>query len=1293
MKRESLKSIGSSENVFNSNIHRVKLSRQVTSKILEDDGLGKNGPDFDDFLISKEEKKEEEEKLSFWASVRGTHKTKELTEEEKFEKAKKEQWGGVKIKFQKKTNHSHGHSLSDTKLTKQDTAKRYNINKIAELSECQDHHRACQTRDIEDHNPMLRVDSLQVDNGGPSQKLKPTDMNKKKAHINCPCCGLAISDKELGFFESTEKFRKNTGAGCAQFFEQIKYYGYNLLIVIVVVIMYKVIYAETGKGCDSDQYIKKDYSCTGQWKLSQVSGGRGIENVDHVEKALIFLSVFLMMALNWYYIYWVNEVIDDWDDDDTTPYDYALMIQHLPTDTENFNTVKSYFKNTLKVLMPDDHHGLKVSSTLDQNLENDNEKTYKNVQVKSQVLCYYITDYIEKQKKNNQLRNALKALKELIKSKKGKICKLDNISTLSKGLSKAIARKYSESLRKKIDKEKSEDILACQDDECSSCSSIEDTNTDHDKCSETSKKLRIKVSEKIKYFKKVRLEKRDNIKLIAKYLEQAKSKRKTFNMAETLNKMQESNLAKAKKKCICCKNDNQKANDYLKFTGTAIITFNTQNQRNAVLKKFKLPWHQQIYKMWLRELGQLGDLADDVDGNECSSKEYSETFKDSNTLENKANVKITEDNNLLKTQVTKGLDRQDSHKQKECQSKKHKLCCGLGKLFTKDNIYKEDESFICVDIVKPPEPMDIQWENVGFHLGFWKWLLIRVLIILLYCVIMAIIYGLLHLERSNSHVGETDQEKESPSYRVQILSFVISICVSSSNAQLTLCFRIITAQEKHWTFTHSHEMLAKRVTYGQFINSALIVTIATFYLYSDNDNYARNTFADTGIAWQAFMIILANQYVHPFQIYFNPNYFIKMFQQAMVKRNLGKYNQATANVIFEPIQPEFAEWTADAASAVYTALFFLPIVPLGTILCFFTILVQFFADKHAILRWYGRPSVQSPDIPYKFIQYFDNALFVLAMGQVVWDLWFRAEVSVWSIALAVIMGVYKLFFVSIWIDTKFKNMLEKKKIEKEHSMLPENPTNKKDSPLKKRNSGVDGNTVYDDVRMKFITEYDRCNPLTAVKATQSWLQFLESKKEMISKNVPLVKNLFLKALGGLIQTGKVETGGQGNDNEHDIGDEKMDEFGLDVKALMSYTQKISNDKVDESNDQKDPEKMMLDFVFHKNDNKPSKFKGSNDPIDDQFQNFYAENKGFSNAILDLIQGKNNKPKEQLETIKESKFEQTGLFSDQSMRVPAPKQNYDALNNRNLDVLYQEDIEIVTQKNLSHVPLVDESLEK
>lgn len=53
-------------------------------------------------------------------------------------------------------------------------------------------------------------------------------------------------------------------------------------------------------------------------------------------------------------------------------------------------------------------------------------------------------------------------------------------------------------------------------------------------------------------------------------------------------------------------------------------------------------------------------------------------------------------------------------------------------------------------------------------------------------------------------------------------------------------------------------MLAKRVTYGQFINSALIVTIATFYLYSDNNEYAKHTFSDTGIAWNAFMIILAN---------------------------------------------------------------------------------------------------------------------------------------------------------------------------------------------------------------------------------------------------------------------------------------------------------------------------------------------------------------------------------------------------------------------------------------------------
>ena len=54
---------------------------------------------------------------------------------------------------------------------------------------------------------------------------------------------------------------------------------------------------------------------------------------------------------------------------------------------------------------------------------------------------------------------------------------------------------------------------------------------------------------------------------------------------------------------------------------------------------------------------------------------------------------------------------------------------------------------------------------------------------------------------------------------------------------------------------------------------------------------------------------------------------------------------------------------------------------------------------------------------------------------------------------------------------------------------------------------------------------------------------------------------------------------------------------------------------------------------------------------------------------------------------ESKFEKTGLFADQSIRRLSPKTNYDAINNRNLDVLYEEDIEIRSQKSPNNEPLV------
>ena len=44
------------------------------------------------------------------------------------------------------------------------------------------------------------------------------------------------------------------------------------------------------------------------------------------------------------------------------------------------------------------------------------------------------------------------------------------------------------------------------------------------------------------------------------------------------------------------------------------------------------------------------------------------------------------------------------------------------------------------------------------------------------------------------------------------------------------------------------------------------------------------------------------------------------------------FTQDEANKLFEPVQPEFAEWTADANSSIHNTMMFAPVFPLGLLI-------------------------------------------------------------------------------------------------------------------------------------------------------------------------------------------------------------------------------------------------------------------------------------------------------------------------------------------------------------------------
>ena len=71
--------------------------------------------------------------------------------------------------------------------------------------------------------------------------------------------------------------------------------------------------------------------------------------MDKIEKILTLICMVVVIGVNWLYIYKFERRVEDWDDSDTTPNDYAVMITGLPK-TENRKEIENYMKDLLNSL-------------------------------------------------------------------------------------------------------------------------------------------------------------------------------------------------------------------------------------------------------------------------------------------------------------------------------------------------------------------------------------------------------------------------------------------------------------------------------------------------------------------------------------------------------------------------------------------------------------------------------------------------------------------------------------------------------------------------------------------------------------------------------------------------------------------------------------------------------------------------------------------------------------------------------------------------------------------------------
>jgi hypothetical protein len=460
----------------------------------------------------------------------------------------------------------------------------YDPHSMANIEQCMLHRQAC----------LVRYDDTES-----SARSQPSHGK------NCICCGQGVHQGKIPVClsksdpSSKSLLRDNVGAGSCLYFELLKFYMLVTAVIIITLVIYQSIYYGTGTECQKNSAEHHTRKACGRRELYYyIAANRDFSKIDHVEKSLGVVTLLIIIFLNWIWIYRFEAQVQEWDDDDTTPQDYAVMLQDLPS-SEGHTEVEKRFKKLMLDLKFKPPGGYLQPW---------------DVQHPQVIPCYSIYDYTLLSRKNTA---AVKMLDTLSK-------KLSINFMRCKEIECEIKQCQAEKLRKCSGEEISEQkviannetnlgsvyintpqetpkngnvtvnasriddskVMKCQDKKIHDLERLYGKLGDQKKDIDT--RMRTFEAQKDELTRKI-----DKLRHFAK---EGRQKQENLFVKQTRQIIKKGTLAgQPQKKKRCCASCKPKLDyNHLKFTGTAIVVFESQNQRNKILEYYKPNWFQHL---------------------------------------------------------------------------------------------------------------------------------------------------------------------------------------------------------------------------------------------------------------------------------------------------------------------------------------------------------------------------------------------------------------------------------------------------------------------------------------------------------------------------------------------------------------------------------------------------------------------------------------------------------------------------------------------------------------------------
>ncbi|KAL4496207.1 hypothetical protein ABPG72_012944 [Tetrahymena utriculariae] len=367
-----------------------------------------------------------------------------------------------------------------------------------------------------------------------------------------------------------------------------------------------------------------------------------------------------------------------------------------------------------------------------------------------------------------------------------------------------------------------------------------------------------------------------------------------------------------------------------------------------------------------------------------------------------------------------------------------------------------------------PDPNNIFWKNLRHTQG--ELLVRRSALFFITLLLLGGCLGLLFsFQLIQMKVG-ADSNKDS--IIVTILSFSISVSIIILNLSVQIGIQFIAEKEARPTKIGYYDSIVIKQAFGHFLNTSVLLFIIQVFIYQDGDGYGK-LFKAGGLAYNMNSIFMTNMIVQNLVQGINiPFYVSKSIRKGFMKvrntEHLQKLvgSQEQLNKYFEnPIFNLYNNYSI-AISSVFSSLFYAPVIPFALVWTFFQLVLKYWVDKHCIIKQSTQNVGPNINLCKEMIENLELALPLYCLSNLIFFVYISKSNEYDSLSLfGIFIGVL-------------------------HAILPMDLLNERIYPIE---SSCSNTKSYEEMRLTFITDYDRENPIKRFAAIKKHYKDLKQK--------------------------------------------------------------------------------------------------------------------------------------------------------------------------------------------------------